>query len=106
MQNLPDLDSLDINNLDGKATNSPWQITAEEFQSYEKIFKHFDKNNSNSVTENEMQKVIKQTNLPSEVCAKVWELVNPNYEDTFTKPQFCMCMQLLVKSKSGTPLPD
>ena len=65
---------------------SPWAITAEELTSFDRIFQHFDKNMSNSVTDQEMQKIIAQTQLPREACAKVWQLINPDGLDSFTKP--------------------
>lgn len=52
-----------------------------------------------------MQKIMKSTQLNSEVCAQIWDIINPNYDDIFTKPQFLMCMLLLSKAKAGIPIP-
>ena len=47
---------------------SPWVITAEELGSFDRIFQHFDKNMSNSVTDQEMKKLLRRPSFP-ERCA-------------------------------------
>jgi hypothetical protein len=53
-----------------------------------------------------MMKIIQQTKLSRDICHQVWELVNPQGEETFSKPQFLMTMHLLAKAKNGVKLPN
>ena len=46
-----------------------------------------------------MQQVMKQTQMPNDVCAHVWELTNPEGSEIFTKPMFLMAMHLMYKKK-------
>lgn len=41
-----------------------------------------------------------------DVCAKIWELVNPDGEDKFSKAQFFIAMYLMKKAKDGVNLPS
>lgn len=78
---------------------SPWTIQPDEMGNFERIFKHFDKTNSGKVSDEEMQKLIKQAKLDQKSCAKVWDLVSPDEEDFFQQPHFLMCMLLLSRAK-------
>ena len=53
-----------------------------------------------------MQKIMKSTKLNSKVCFRIWELINPENEDFFSKPQFLMTMFLCTRAKDGVPLPS
>lgn len=119
---LPDLDSLDINQMGAPVPsspahaagnrpapvpqNSPWVIQPDEMAGFLRIFQHFDKDNTGKVSDEEMQKVIKQTKLDQKICAKVWDLTSPDADDFFQKPHFLMCMLLLSRAKTGVPLPS
>ena len=64
-----------------------------------KIFKMFDKDNSNTLTDTQMQQVMQQTKLDRQTCAKVWDLSNGQGADTFTKPMFFIAMHLMYKKR-------
>ena len=64
-----------------------------------KIFKMFDKDNSDSLTDTQMQQVMQQTKLDRQTCAKVWDLSNSGGADTFTKPMFFIAMHLMYKKR-------
>lgn len=83
-----------------------WAITADEMATFDRIFQHFDKNKTGKVSDEEMQKLIKQTKLDQKICAKVWDLTSPDEEEYFSKPHFFMCMLLLSRAKNGAQLPD
>jgi hypothetical protein len=76
-----------------------WRITAEDMQNYEKVFKHFDKENQGYLTDSDMQSVMKMTKSDKDVCASVWEISNPDGEEYFSKPMFLIAMHLLYKKK-------
>ena len=59
----------------------------------------FDKNNSDTLTDTEMQQVMIQTKLDKQTCAKVWDLSNSHGDDTFTKPMFFIAMHLMYKKR-------
>lgn len=117
MNDLPDLDSIDLNQMNAGGPmqppspaqqnmaaapmmqQSPWVMQPDEMSNYERIFQHFDKTNSGKVSDEEMQKLIKQARLDQKTCAKVWDLVSPDEEDFFQKPHFFMCMLLLSRAK-------
>ena len=61
-----------------------WFITQEDKKNYIKMFRTFDKNNSNTLSAQEMQEVMLMTKLDTKVCGKVWELSNPSYQPEFT----------------------
>lgn len=48
------------------------------------------------------------TQLPQDVCRKVWNLSNPKGLDTFTVPMFLIAIHLLYKRKKdeSIQLPD
>ena len=46
-----------------------------------------------------MQNVMMQTKLPKDICARVWELSNPEQEERFSKKMFYVAMQLMYKKK-------
>jgi len=52
-----------------------------------------------------MQSIIQKSNLPTHVCADLWELINPNGDETFTKAQFFMIMFLMKKAQDGVKVP-
>lgn len=79
-------------------------MTTEDRQNYEKIFAHFDKNQSGRLSDEDMQQVIQMTKSSKDVCALAWELSNPNGEDFFTKPMFMVAMHLLYKKKKDDSL--
>ena len=39
--------------------------------------------------------------LPQQVCYQVWQLVNPNGEDLFSKEMFMVAMHLVFKKKAN-----
>jgi len=44
--------------------------------------------------------------LQREACESIWELSNPNGDETFTKPMFLIAMQLMKKAKEGVAMPN
>lgn len=80
-----------------------WAISSEDLQNYEKVFAHFNKG-SDFITDSDMQQVFKMTKCPSDACAAVWELTNPEGEETFTKPMFMSAMHLLYVKKKDTSI--
>ena len=68
----------------------------------------FDKNQSGSLTDGEMQQVMVQTKLEKQVCAKVWDLSNPSRKTNFSKSMFFVAFHLmfLKKQNSNMELPD
>ena len=68
----------------------------------------FDKNQSGSLTDGEMQQVMVQTKLEKPVCAKVWDLSNPRRETTFSKSMFFVAFHLmfLKRQDQNLELPD
>ena len=44
---------------------------------------------------------MKSTKLNQKICFKVWEMINPENDDYFSKPQFMMVMFLCKKAKEG-----
>ena len=59
----------------------------------------FDSNKSGTLSISEMQTVFAQTKLPRDVCAKVWDLTNPDSAEVFTKHMFMMAMHFLYKRR-------
>jgi len=63
------------------------------------MMKKFDHNESGSLTDREMQQMMMQTQLDTKFCAKVWDLINPGRESTFTKTMFLVAMHMIYKKK-------
>lgn len=72
-----------------------WRIKPEDRVNYDKVFNHFDKDGSGTLTDTDMQQVLVMTKSSKPVCAQVWELSNPEGEEIFTKPMFMIAMHLL-----------
>lgn len=84
-----------------------WSIGESEKSKYMRIFKNFDKEGTGlHILDEDMQDIMAKTNQPKEVCAKVWDLVNPEGEEYFTVNMFLMTIHLLYKSKVGISIPD
>lgn len=68
----------------------------------------FDTNNSGTLNSQEMQQVMLMTKLDQSICAKAWELSNPNHMMEFSKPMFFIAMHILFKKriKPDIQLPD
>ena len=46
-----------------------------------------------------MQQVMQSTKLEKQVCAKVWQLSNPNLQTIFTKEMFTIAMHLMFRKR-------
>ena len=46
-----------------------------------------------------MQQVMQSTKLEKQVCAKVWQLSNPNLHTVFTKEMFTIAMHLMYRKR-------
>ena len=68
------------------------------------MFQHFDQAKQGRLTDTDMQSVLQMTKSSKEVCAKVWDLSNPEGEDFFTKPMFMVAMHLLYRKKKDDSL--
>lgn len=53
-----------------------------------------------------MQKVLKQSKLDIKSCERIWDVVNPNYDTTFSKTQYYLCMALIAKVREGVSVPS
>ena len=76
-----------------------WFISQQESANYLNMMNVFDTNKSGSLTDREMQEVMTKTKLEKKVCAKVWNLSNPNLDAIFSKKMFYIAMHLIYKSK-------
>lgn len=56
------------------------------------------------LSDEDMQNVMLQTKLDKGICAKVWELSNPDHEDKFSKTMFMIAMHLMYKKKKDMNL--
>jgi hypothetical protein len=65
------------------------------------MFAHFDAQGKGVLTDDEMKSVMQKTMLPQQVCYQVWQLVNPNGEDLFSKEMFLVAMHLVFKKKAN-----
>lgn len=81
-----------------------WVISDQDRVNYENSWKQFDKQGKGCLTDTEMQNVLQMTKLPKEVCAHVWQLVNPNGEEIFSKPMFMVAIHLMFKKKRDPTL--
>ena len=61
--------------------------------------KVFDPNNSETLTDREMQQVMLKTQLDKKTCAAVWDLSNPQRESVFSKSMFLIAMHLMYKKR-------
>ena len=75
--------------------SSKYFLKPEDKEKYTKMLSMFDKNQSGSLTDGEMQQVMVQTKLEKQVCAKVWDLSNPRRETTFSKSMFFVAFHLM-----------
>ena len=64
----------------------------------------FDRNQSNSLTIQEMQEVMKNTQLDKKTCFEVWELSNPQRADNFDTKMFFIAMHLMCQKKKDPNL--
>ena len=78
---------------------SQWYLKPEDKNNYMKMFTKFDTNSSGTLSSAEMQQVMVMTKLDQQICAKVWELSNPQYANDFTKPMFFIAMHLMYKKR-------
>ena len=46
-----------------------------------------------------MQQVMQSTKLEKQICAKVWQLSNPNLQTIFTKEMFTIAMHLMFRKR-------
>lgn len=53
-----------------------------------------------------MQAAFQQTQLTKDVLRNVWNLVNPEQDEEWTKPMFASALHLLMMHKKGLPLPN
>ena len=83
-------------------------MNENEKENYLNMMKHFDTNQTGSLTDREMQQVLIQTQLDKNFCAKVWDLTNPSGEKSFSKVMFLVAMHLIYKKKMDPQvnLPD
>ena len=58
------------------------------------------------VEDNSVQNLLVKVGLKREECAQIWELVNPNGDELFTKEMFMMTMHLIAQAKKGVSLPQ
>lgn len=88
--------------------NSIWFMKPEDKANYSKAMTVFDTNQSGTLTDTEMQQALVKTKMEKSVCAKVWNLSNPQLLNTFTKPMFFIAMHLMYKKKQdpNLELPD
>ncbi len=54
----------------------------------------------------QVSEAFKMTQLAKDVLAHVWNLVNPEKDDTWTKPMFASALHLLMKHKKGASIPQ
>lgn len=53
-----------------------------------------------------MQKILKQSKLDVKICEKIWDVVNPDYNEVFSKQQFFLCMAIIDRVRHGSPVPS
>ena len=39
------------------------------------------------------------------MCERIWEVVNPDYDELFSKQQYYLCMALIAKAREGIDVP-
>ena len=49
------------------------------------MFKKIDKNNTGKIDESKMQTILMKSKLDREKCEKIWDIVNPNLDEVFSK---------------------
>jgi hypothetical protein len=49
---------------------------------------------------------LKQSKLDQKSCAKIWDVVNPNYDELFSKHQYYLTMALVAKAREGISMPS
>lgn len=91
-------------NASAASSDEVWRIKPEDRVNYDKVFNHFDKDASGTLTDTDMQQVLVMTKSSKPVCAQVWELSNPEGEEIFTKPMFMVAMHLLYQKKKDDSL--
>ena len=60
----------------------------------------FDTENKGILTDKEMQNIMTNTKLEKAVCAKIWQLSNPNLLTNFDVKMFTAAMHLLYRKRS------
>mmetsp|Transcript_18381 Transcript_18381/g.31419 ORF Transcript_18381/g.31419 Transcript_18381/m.31419 type:complete len:267 (+) Transcript_18381:837-1637(+) len=93
-------------NQGGGADPALFVVSEQEFQSYLRILSKFDSGGQGNVSYQDMQKIIVQTKLPQDLCAKIWGLSNPTGVLHFNKGMFMVSMKLLSLAKLGNPIPN
>jgi len=92
--------------MEGQMKQSPWFISQEQREKYQKIFAFFDKGSKGYLDDEELQGAFKQTGLGREALGHAWELANPEGEDFFNLNMFSVAMHLLFQHRHGHPLPQ
>ena len=84
----------------------PYAITQEEASKYSRIYSSFDKTKIGAITADQMTEVLKKTRLPDEALGQVWELAEIDDNGNFSKFDVIVILHLLIKYKSGVPIPS
>lgn len=69
------------------------------------MFNKIDKQKTGKIDESKMQTILMKSKLDREKCEKIWDIVNPNLDEVFSKQQFFLSMAIIDRARQGEPVP-
>mmetsp|Transcript_41290 Transcript_41290/g.62871 ORF Transcript_41290/g.62871 Transcript_41290/m.62871 type:complete len:104 (-) Transcript_41290:955-1266(-) len=90
------------------APSSPWTVTKNEIESYERVFSQFRDPQGDTVPDSSVQNIMIKANLQQNDAAKIWDFANPTSSNQFNKQMFFTVMKLVseLKKSPQASLPD
>ena len=91
--------------LTGNAA-SPWVVTKDDREAYDKLFKDWDIYHLGFLEEDIAVEVMSRSGLSNEDLEKIWTLSDPGNKRTLDMDEFAVAIHLIYRKLSGYPVPN
>ncbi|KHO01922.1 EF hand domain protein [Metarhizium album ARSEF 1941] len=85
----------------GPAASGEWAVSAADKAKFDQIYATVDKTNKGYISGEEAGPFLRQSNLPEEKLAQIWDLANFNNLGQLTREGFAIAMYLIRQQRSG-----